>query len=343
MTKKRVLSLLTALLVLLSVPAMLETSVPSALPSAQEIIPMILSGSETAVQMARQFFKTAPFDQAYAALEEALKGIAGGEPSAQTPELTPEQLASLQALGQEAFNTLGSRAVETQGTTYNMFAQDGAFIGDGIPANGQDIPAEEKTALFLQLLGEKKALYTALHHDNVTPIEIRLSTDKAVLASAGFTMVEGLTINNIPVQLISRGNGTALISAETLLAVLDAQWLMMNNPGLMAPQLLVDNRTLLADGQAADPAKLAEAPKPRHDQLLGEKFLVYHPEDGYYRLVVVGVHAPIPEVVPVAAPAAAPEVTPAPPVETEPPAPVETEAPPPPVDTYIPVDILPAL
>lgn len=313
MTKKRVLSLLTALLVLLSVPAMLETSVPSALPSAQEIIPMILSGSETAVQMARQFFITAPFDQAYAALEEALKAMAGEEKSAQALAMTPEQGANLLALGQEAFNTLGQRAVETQGTTYNMFAQDGAFIGDGILADGgQGMTLDERLAFFGKMLSEKQGLYTALHHDNVTPIEIRLSTDKAVLASAGFTMVEGLTINNIPVQLISRGNGTALISAETLLAVLDAQWLMMNNPGLMAPQLLVDNRTLLVDGQAADPAKLAEAPKPRHDQLLGEKFLVYHPEDGYYRLVVVGVHAPIPEVVPVAAPAAAPEVTPAP-------------------------------
>lgn len=344
MKKNRILALFTALLLLLTLQGLVETTTP-AMPEQGDILAMVLEGTDATMQMASMFFETAPYQQAFAARQEALKALPElfKAPEEGTPALTQEQVASLLKLMADSGNVLGRRATDTQGVNFGMFTQEGAFIGNGIPAQTAPPQTPEETAQFVQMeharMDGLQEMYTKLQSDDVKHLNIRASLRGGVLASAGFQNAEGITINHIPVKLLQRANGTALLSAETLVRIKQAQWLLMNTPGMTADQLLVDYKTLLVDGEVAG-SKLADAPKLLHNDLFKDNFLVYHPEEGYFRLDVISVSAPLPKApepvmtqAPEAEPEAAPVVPTAAPVkptaaplpQTDPPAPAVTE------------------
>ncbi len=300
MKKNRILALLTALLLVFTVQGLVESNTP-ALPTQADIMSMVLEGTEETMKMAAMFFETAPYELAFAARQEALKALPDllKQPATEgAPAITEEQAAGLMQLLINSGNTLGRRAVETQQATFGMFTEEGAFIGNGIPAQAAPPQTMEEIAQFIEMeyarMAALQELYTKMYNDDIQHINIRASLLKGVLASAGFKYVEGITFNNIPVKLLTRSNGTALLCAETLLRVKQAQWLLMNNPGMTPDRLLVDHRTLLVDGQPAGDM-LVNTPRMLHHHLFGDSFLVYHPEDGYYRLDVISVRAPLPE------------------------------------------------
>lgn len=326
MKKTRILALLMALMLVFTVQALVETTETPALTSDNTAAPSLGERiSQIAAPLAELDLASAPYEQAYNTTLTAMQEVAALKGGTQTA-LEDEDQAALDKLFENvaaAWKALGKRAVETQGTTFDMFAEDGAFLGDGgqpaapaAPESLEDYAARAKAEA--ELLAERKGLYFALYNDDVKHIPIRVSTARGVLASAGFPTHEELRVNHVPVGLISRMNGTALLSAETLIRVKQAQWLLQNK-GMLAKETLVDYKTLLNKGLELDGQLLSELPKMVHNDVFQESFLVHHPADGYYRLDVIGIHAPTPPpvVVPVAPPAApvTPPVVEAPPVE----------------------------
>lgn len=311
MKKTRILALLMALMLVFTVQALVETTETPALTSDNTAAPSLGERiSQIAAPLAELDLASAPYEQAYNTTLTAMQEVAALKGDTQTA-LEDEDQAALDKLFENvaaAWKALGKRAVETQGTTFDMFAEDGAFLGDGgqpaapaAPESLEDYAARAKAEA--ELLAERKGLYFALYNDDVKHIPIRVSTARGVLASAGFPTHEELRVNHVPVGLISRMNGAALLSAETLIRVKQAQWLLQNK-GMLAKETLVDYKTLLNKGLELDGQLLSELPKMVHNDVFQESFLVHHPADGYYRLDVIGIHAPTPPpvVVPVAPP-----------------------------------------